>query len=260
MDFSYEDPEALFADDLWGSVLGLLIFSVLTYIFLFAVINEYVKKYIATGNSSIEINDLWNSVKSNLGNYAASMIAYFILVIVFSVAVIIPFALFAAADSVLFIIVAFLGMIVLFVMLLCVSYLVIIVYNTEPEGLFSSIGRSVELLKGKWLSTFGIIIISSLLASIASFIFAIPNYAVTAIGLVHGIEDPEAIDFSFSQSIIYGITSFIAAAGQFLMIVIPILAVIFQYYNLVERRDASGLMQRIDQMGTGKGEDIEETY
>ena len=65
---------------------------------------------------------------------------------------------------------------------------------------------------------------------------------------------------SFTQSLAYAITTFIASAGQYLLTIIPILAVIFQYYNLVERRDASGLMERIDQIGTGKAEDTDESF
>ncbi|MBT8264500.1 MAG: hypothetical protein KJN75_04110, partial [Muriicola sp.] len=74
MDFSFEDPEMFFTDDLWTSALGLMVFSVASYIFLFAVLNEYVKGYIQNGGNSIEVGSLWSAVKSTLGDYALSIV------------------------------------------------------------------------------------------------------------------------------------------------------------------------------------------
>jgi hypothetical protein len=260
MDFSFEDPEMLFSDDLWTSAFGLMIFSVASYIFLFAVLNEYVKEYIKNDGKSIEVGALWSAVKNTLSDYALSIILYAIILTGFLVAVGFTIAIIITANSALLSFLAVIGVIVLVFMAICVVYLVPIVYNTEEEGMFSSIGRTVELIKGKWLSTFAILFISSLIASIISFVFAIPNYIMTAMGFLHGMQETETISFSFTQSLAYGVTTFIATAGQYLLTAIPIIAIIFQYYNLVERRDASGLLERIDQMGTGKGEEADETF
>lgn len=262
MDFTFENPEEFFSDDLWSSVLGLTIFSALTYIFLFAVLNEYVKNYIQTGNHSIETPALWSSVRSNLGDYALSIIVYVIIMFGFLVAISVTLGLIISSESVLLTVLAVIGFLILLFMTLCVLYLAPIVYNSEKtkENVFSSIGRTVELLRGKWLSTLALLIISSLIASVASFIFAIPNYILTGVGVVHSLKEADTVSLSFTQNLAYGITSFIASAGQYLLTIIPIIAVIFQYYNLVERRDASGLMDRIDQMGAGKAEDADESF
>jgi hypothetical protein len=260
MDFSFEDPEAFFSDDLWSSMAGLLVFSTAAYIFLFAVVNEYVKDYIKAGNSSIDISSLWSTVKNNLGNYAASIIVYAILMFAFFFAIALVFVGIVATDSTSLMIVGAIGMIIITFMSVAVIYMVPIIYNTESEGILSSIGRTVELLRGKWLSTIGLLIIASIIAAIARFIFAIPSYILMALGFMHGIQDPESMDLSFTQSISYGITIFIATVGNFVLTVIPLIALIFQYYNLVERKDASGLMERIDQMGTGSGDDSDETF
>lgn len=259
MDFSFEDPEMFFSDDLWTSALGLMVFSVASYIFLFAVLNEYVKGYIQN-DGSIEVGSLWSAVKSTLSDYALSIILYAIILTGFLVAVGLTMTVIVAANATLLTILAVIGFILLAFMAACVVYVVPIVYNTEEEGMFSSIGRTVELLKGKWLSTLALLIISSLIASVISFVFAIPNYVMTGMGLIHSMQESDTLSFSFTQSLAYGITTFIATAGQYLLTVIPIVAIIFQYYNLVERRDASGLMERIDQMGTGKGEESDETF
>ena len=260
MDFSFEDPEMFFSDDLWTSAISLLIFSVASYIFIFAVINEYVKEYIKGGKQPVEIGPLWDAVRNNLSNYAISIIGYVFIMIAFILAIIFSMAFFISMNSVLLTIAVSTGVMILVFMTICVFYLLPIVYNTESESLFSSIGRTVELIKGKWLSTLGLLIVASLVASIASFIFAIPNYALSAAGFVHSLQDPENMDLSFTQSLSYGITTFIATAGQYLLSIIPVLAIIFQYYNLVERRDASGLMERIDQLGTEKGKDEDESF
>ena len=260
MDFNFEDPEMFFSDDLWTSALGLLIFSVASYIFIFAVMNEYVKEYVKGGKQSVSVSQLWIAVKNNLSNYAISIIGYVFILAGFVIAVIFSFAFIASIQSTLLDVLAAIGLIVILFMTVCVFYMVPIVYNTEPEGLLSSIGRTVELLKGKWLSTLGLLLIASLISSIASFIFAIPNYILTAAGFIHSLQEQETMSLTFTQSLSYGITTFIATAGQYLLSIIPVIAVIFQYHNLVERRDASGLMERIDQLGAEKAEDEDESF
>ena len=260
MDFSFENPEMFFSDDLWTSAIGLLVFSVASYIFIFAVMNEYVKEYIKSGKQAVEIGPLWDAVKNNLSNYAISIIGYVFIMIGFILAIVFSMAFFVSMNSTLLTIVMGTGVMILVFMTVCVFYLAPIVYNTESESLFSSIGRTVDLLKGKWLSTLGLLIVASLVSQIASFIFAIPNYVLSAAGFIHSLQEAETMDLSFTQSLSYGITTFIANAGQYLLSIIPVIAVIFQYYNLVERRDASGLMERIDKLGTEKGKDEDESF
>ena len=260
MDFSFEDPDVFFSDDLWTSVVGLMIFSLTAYVFIFAVVNEYVKEYIKAGNTSIEVKQLWSSVKENLGNYALSVIVYGILTFGFFFFSALLISLLASLGGAFVMMFIFIGFFILIFMLLAVIYLLPIVYNSESEGIFSTIGRTVELLRGKWLSTIGLLIVVAIIVSVASIILAVPSYMITGMSFLQGMQFDTVSSMSFTQSLSYGIANFIASAGNYLLSIIPMLALIFQYYNLVERRDASGLMQRIDQMGSGEDEDADETF
>ena len=48
--------------------------------------------------------------------------------------------------------------------------------NFEGKGVFESIGRSFKLIRGKWWSTFGLMIVATVLMYAVSMIFILPFY------------------------------------------------------------------------------------
>ena len=38
--------------------------------------------------------------------------------------------------------------------------------------------------------------------------------------------------------------------GSYIVMMVPIIGIAFQYFNLVERKESTGLMQKIDSFGT----------
>ena len=110
----------------------------------------------------------------------------------------------------------------------------------EDAGLFESIGRSFTLIWGKWWSTFGLLMVMSLIANTATMIFAIPFYIAWIVTLLTQTTVGETLTV---------ISSCIMFLGSFLMMTLPALAVGFQYFNLVERKDGTGLLKKIDQLG-----------
>jgi hypothetical protein len=147
----------------------------------------------------------------------------------------------------------------IFFLTVCV-YLTLIAYNTERTGLFGSINFTISLLKGNLWRTLGLFIVSWFMVSIVSMVFTIPNIILTSIGVWHSVQEKEAVQLDFGEEVLYALTSFISSAGGFFMAIIIMLIMIFQYYNLVEKRDASGLMERIQSMGSGPNEDEDEEY
>jgi hypothetical protein len=83
--------------------------------------------------------------------------------------------------------------------------------------------------------------IMSIIASMASFIFAIPFYVGFVINLLMQTNAGEILTV---------VGSCILFLGSFLLTTLPALAIGFQYYNLVERYDGTGLLKKIDRLGT----------
>ncbi len=253
------DSEELFADDFWISAVVMLLFSFLAYVFIFATLNEYVKIYNHT-KTSAPAQEVWTSVKSNLSNYFLSAVG---LTFVF-LGVAFGFGLIAAgiiATNVLFLnVTLFIAIIFGTLFLTVVMYISYITFNTEGNGLFSSIGRTLNILKDNWFSTLGLFIVAWLMSSLLNIVFSLPNLILTSLSVFHAATADEEVVLSLGQELIYGFTAFISSTGGFFISLITMLIMVFHYYSLVEQSDAPGLMGRIDSLGTGGNEDEDEDF
>ncbi len=260
LDFTSDNPVEFFTRDLGISAAGLFISSVLAYILTFAVVSEYVKIYMDTGNKSVDINPLRRAVRKNLLHYFGSAFGYFILIVlVFFVTGTLLVGI-VTLDILLLNIFVFLGFFLLIFLITILFYITFISYNLENPDFLGAGLRSLRLLKGNWMSTLGLLIVAWIFVTIANIIFTLPNAILTMVGIFHRIDDNDAVQLSFFEELAYGFTSFIASAGGYFLTVILMLILIFQYFNLVEKLDATGLIQRIEEMGTKSNEGDDEDF
>lgn len=112
----------------------------------------------------------------------------------------------------------------------------------EDDGVLSALRRSFYLIKGKWWSTLGLYMIISFITGVMNYIFIIPFY-----GLMVG---RMLLHWSGFDSEILSIAAMsIYALGWIFTAVLPLVAMLFQYFNLVERREGVGLRQLVSQLG-----------
>jgi hypothetical protein len=120
----------------------------------------------------------------------------------------------------------------------------------ERNGVFEAIGRSFKLIKGKWWSTFGLVFAAYLLAQAVAMIFIIPFYVFYFLGIFTMVEEmgvtADVSSWWFQAGMTLSVMFMIL--GSFLTQSIPIIAVNFQYFNLVERQESVGLMGEIEQL------------
>lgn len=131
--------------------------------------------------------------------------------------------------------------------------LAIPIYLFEEGGIGKALSKSFKLIKGKWWSTFGLLIITALIASITSYVFAIPLYAVL-FGKIFsisqtGAQDPEAV-FSILSSWYMAAGMAFMMMGTYITGMIPLIALGFQYFNLSERVDGTGIRNQIGEFET----------
>lgn len=120
----------------------------------------------------------------------------------------------------------------------------------ERKGIFEAISRSFKLIKGKWWSTFGLVVVTYFIMQAVAMIFIIPFYVFYFLGILTMVEetgistDVNALWFQvgLTLSIIFMIL------GSFITQCIPVIAINFQYFNLVERQESVGLMGEIEQL------------
>lgn len=111
----------------------------------------------------------------------------------------------------------------------------------EDRGVFASVGRCFQLIRGRWWATFGLILVSTLLQSTLAVVFAIPQYAV-----MFG----KMLQLPGLNSDVLGLVAqCFYAVGIIVTYTLPMLALVFQYFNLVEQREGHGLRLLVDQLG-----------
>ena len=108
--------------------------------------------------------------------------------------------------------------------------------------------RCLQLVRGKWWSTFGLIVVMSfalglVLVVVGSVVGGLSYFAARQVGFL------QTDDASSSPVLFTVITS--ALTGLLNLLIYPplLLALAFQYFNLVERRDGVGLRNMVSQLG-----------
>ncbi|MFD1468256.1 hypothetical protein ACFQ48_08475 [Hymenobacter caeli] len=134
-----------------------------------------------------------------------------------------------------------LGLFVLFTWLAVVLTLFFPILWLEDAGIGQALKRAFFLVKGKWWSTFGLLLISTIIQSFVAFVFIIPQYAVM-FGKVLKIPYLDSDLLGIAGQCIYSL-------GLLFTYAIPLLAIMFQYFSLVERREGTGSFQLLGQLG-----------
>lgn len=135
--------------------------------------------------------------------------------------------------------------------LLTIIYLgIIFILNTsivafEDISVWDAFGRANYLIQQKWWSTFGLIMVFAIINYFLSLVFSAPAVIVTIMKVLK-------IGGGASENIPLIITSIIATIGRVLISSLTYVALTFQYFNLVERKDGTSLKSQISAIGQKK--------
>lgn len=203
--------------EMGGSILILTVFLGIASVAASLVVNAYMLEY-EEGNRNITPEIVWNRLK----NYIGRGIGYSIVMVLFALAATLFFILPGIYVSVT----------------LSLMYMVMMRENLDLGDTFR---RCFYLIQDKWWSTFGLLIIVGIISGIIGYIFQIPTLIVTVTSFFKigdGMND-----------IWMTIGGVISTVGSVLVRSLVLVAVVFQYYNLVERREGSGIISAIDNIG-----------
>ena len=161
-------------------------------------------------------------------------------------------ALVASALAAVVIIIGTLFLIVPGIYLGVVLSLAIVVTVFEDVPANQLFNRCFELIQGKWWSTFGLILVVALIVWAMSLLFTLPLGVISLLRIMKVVPNiPGAVTV---------LTTIIGTVGRALLSSLLSLAIAFQYFNLVERREGRGLLTAIDNLGTPPTESQREDY
>ena len=230
----------------WLQIVLMLLLFLVSSIMSIATINNYIILYEERQTNEISVSDVWQRVRETFWMYFKTTLIFFLLAILVYIVLIIPVALMAAISPALI----FLGMMVMFCGLI---YLIVSVSMTyiirayEKKDFFDSIFRSFKLVRDKWWSTFGIIMVLYLVMMTISYIFMIPWYIATFTAALHSTSTEMIEQPMMTWTTVIFFTLYYLA--QMVLGALPNVGIAFQYFNLVEMKEAKGLLGKIDTLG-----------
>jgi hypothetical protein len=150
---------------------------------------------------------------------------------------------------VLLAVVGFIFCIIPGIYLMNVFYLVMPIMVMENATFGYSFNKSFKLVKDHWWTLFGLIIVCSIIVSVCSSIATVPLTLVSGLRVF--------VQFKY---ISWPIIIFLSMLQNILMLTytIPTIAVALCYFSLQERKDGTGIMERIESFGshTDKPDDL----
>ncbi len=244
--FEIRDLESLGNNFTIGSAVGLVVgilCGLLSSLLMIGVVNSYVFLYLERGRDGFEVDDVWQATRASLGKVFTTMIALWLAVIVFYVLWVVMIVVGSVFG-------ALLGLVILPVLLYFGVRLtpLFTVRLYEQVGFGEAISRSMELVQGHWWLTVGVLFLVSMISSFGSYIFLIPAYILMGVA---ALSSGHAEDFGdFGQfSVVITALLVLAMITSYLLYALPTLATVLHYFNLVEKHEGVGMMEKIDQIG-----------
>lgn len=124
------------------------------------------------------------------------------------------------------------------------------VYVFQSEEALASISNAFTTIKGYWWETFGVVIVVFIILMIAFSIFSIPSVIYTIIKSATAISENDITQItSLFSDPVYIFLALISAIGQNILYAVYLVSTVFIYFDINERKNASGAIDKIDNLG-----------
>ena len=202
---------------IWGFYILSIFVYLIAYTWLMTVTLVYMTEY-AEGNREITLARVFSRASGKLGKLIGANLLITFIIAIASILLLIPGIYLSVAFA-----------------------LIPAIIVIEDDPVFEAISRSISLVKTKWWSTFGLIIVMSVVAGMMQMVFTIPNIIYSVTKALHA----QLATFD-TLSVIFQV---LASIGTALLYPLVFIAIAFQYFNLVERKESEGLKQQIMMAG-----------
>lgn len=198
-------------------------FSLLAYVLAGCTVYAYVIEYeqeqpTQSEDGHISTEQVWARVQKKLLQYVGALILGFVLLVL---------------GGLLFVLPA--------IYLMVVFSLVFVIIMAEGLSPVDALKRAFYLINGNWWAHFGLIIIVGIIQGVFGLVFQAPMLIITflkSIGVLGG-------DLQYA---LVGSTV-LSTIGSTCVNTLSWVAIAFQYYNFVERKEGRGMRQAIEAIG-----------
>ncbi len=244
----------------WAQIVLIMVLFFISSVITIATFNGYIILYDEKKTNKIEVHDVWDKVRSSFWMYAGSMILFFFVFMVLYVGVIMISMIFAMISE-LFVFISILGIYIGILYFMVGASMTFFIRDYEKKGFFEALSRSFKLVRGKWWSTFGFgFIIYFIMSSVAGLV-VIPFYIILFVQIFHSVESGGEPQFTSGIQWSFIIFFTLYYLVSIILNMLPNIAIAFQYFNLVELKEARGLINEFENIGQqAPGRTEEEHY
>jgi hypothetical protein len=203
-----------------GQSLLYNLISLIVDIFLSGLTYCYVVLYVQQGPGNFTSAEVWHKFSGFFGSLLGFSIVNGLVYMLSLIALIIPF----------------------FYVMVPVSF-ILMIKVAEDNGYSKTFERCFFLVKNHWWESLGLLFIAGIIVFMISLLFSLPasSYSI-AKGLLN---EQFSID-----SIPFVITTFISTIGAAIIQPLPAIVIGFQYYSLVEHKENTSLLDKINKINT----------
>ncbi len=195
------------------------LFSLLANVAVILTTYAHMKVYERNRGSFVSVAEVWEEVEPIVGRAILISILNSIIVGVSFIFLFIPGIYLAIVLS-----------------------LSLAVTSFEDTDFGATWSRCFQLIRNKWWSTFGLIVVMTLIVAVVGIIFSLP---AAVIGFLTGAKLLPNVSVVWLM-----LGNVINQIGRTLLNVVIYTAIGFQYTNLVERQEGRGMQSAIDTIGT----------
>jgi hypothetical protein len=235
-----------------GLITELLVFAALfliAFFFFYAAVYEYIDIYIKEKKTDIEISEVWRAIRRDFWLMVKTLLGlilmFFLTMIIFTICSGIVIAVatgIGALTSPIVTVILILPVYILLFYLLCPYSLIFNVRINERKRFFDSVSQCHKLISGNRMSTMGVILLSILVQFMLSFVLNLPKY----------ISDYLHLNSSYVMDLqwLSIITTGLGLIAGFAIGIISIVSINLQYFNLLEKKQAPALLNKIEGLGS----------
>jgi hypothetical protein len=232
----------------WLEIIGAVLFLFLSGVMIISVVYNYLLAYQEQKSPVNDVTIIWDRVRATLPMYISTVFLFWLLLIA-AYAVVLVIIIGAAALSPLLAFFAGVAIIIGLIYAIITLSLLFIIRANEQKGFFDALARAFYLIRDKWWSTFGLLFILGLIQSTIASLFLVPWYINFIISMMHSLDGSPIPETSVVSELINSLFMTFYFLTSFILYALPLIALAFQYFNLVERKEAKGLMARIETFG-----------
>lgn len=207
------------------SMVVFLITMVLAYVFANSAALHYIKSYI-NNNGEVNMAEVKHDVKSSIWRFIGLGITKWLVLIFSAMLCFFPVLYFMVPMAIVYSIMVF-----------------------EQKDVGDSFSHSFTLIKDEFWMTLATIIVIGMIVIVAGYAFSLPAtlYSFMKLGIMSGEVDPLALN-NFMDPIDILLNT-VASLFQFLLNLISIVAYVFIYFNLNEKKNFTGTFEKIQSLG-----------